>query len=226
MPIIYPDSVTDLDALVEWARIDDPADRERMRELTLEAEARRGAAVYGNRVVDCVTGDDIAIGDVAFRARPLSRLFKPGMTIYPYVATCGREMAEYGVGLTDPLERYWWDIIMQGAVGAARKALFAAIEREAGYAPTSVSPGSIEMWPINNQPSLFALIGDVEGMIGVTITESFLMLPLKSVSGICFPGGGGFTHNCCLCERKVCAGRQAPFDAKLKAQLEGELIHM
>jgi hypothetical protein len=143
------------------------------------------------------------------------------MTLYPYVATCGPEMAGFGETLNDPLERYWWDIIMINAVGLARKALFETVEKILGSAPKSANPGSIEMWPISNQPALFSLIGDVEEMIGVTVAPSFLMRPLKSVSGIMFEGSGDFTHNCCLCERENCQGRRAPFDAKLKTALEG-----
>jgi len=181
----------------------------------------RAAAVYGSCVVDRISGDDVYIGKVKFNARPLSRLFAEGMTVYPYVATCGPNMAAHGKTFTDPLEQYWWDMIMQGAVGHARTALFEAVAQAVGYEPKTVSPGSIQLWPISNQPALFSLIGDVKSMIGVTIAESFLMLPLKSVSGIFFPGSGGFTHNCCICERKDCQGRRAPFDPDLKEQLEG-----
>ena len=258
MPIIKPERATDIDALIKMTHINDPDDLARFRELAGEAEARIGAAVYAKRVVRAIDGDDVTIGgnedaasegavshannngdaagqgdeySVTFTARPLSRLFGEGMEVYPYVATCGTEMAEYGKTLTDPLENYWWDTIMQGAVMHARAALVKAITESAGYEPTSANPGSLEMWPISNQPALFSLIGDVKGMVGVTTAPSFLMIPLKSVSGIFFPGGGGaggvagsadFTHNCCLCARENCPGRRAPFDAKLKAQLEGD----
>jgi hypothetical protein len=58
------------------------------------------------------------------------------------------------------------------------------------------------------------------------------MIPLKSVSGIYFAGGGNvgaggdFTHNCCLCDRAVCPNRRAPFDPQLKAELEGDARSM
>ena len=221
MPVIYPELTVDADAIMEAAHPVDDDDRERIRELTLEAGRRPGAAVFEVRSVDAIDGDDVTIGDVTFHARPLSRLFKPEMTLYPYVATCGPEMAGFGETLSDPLERYWWDVIMVNAVGLARKTLFEEVEKIMGATPISANPGSIEMWPISNQPALFSLIGDVEDMIGVTVAPSFLMRPLKSVSGIMFHGSGEFSHNCCICERKNCGGRRAPFDAKLKAALEG-----
>jgi hypothetical protein len=210
----------DPDWIIERAKPVDQDDLDRLNELIGEAGNRPGAAVYIDRNVDAIDGDDVTIGDVTFHARPLSRLFKAGTTVYPYVATCGSDMAGYGEVLTDPLERYWWDLIMQNAVGLARKTLFEDVEQKAGYTPVSANPGSIEMWPISNQPELFSLIGDVDSLIGVTVAPSFLMRPLKSVSGIFFQGSGVFTHNCCLCERKNCQGRSAPFDAILKASLE------
>jgi len=220
MPIIYPEQATDADAIIELARPADSDDRERLLELVAEAGSHPGAAVYERRVVDDTDDDSVMIGDITFHARPLSRLLRPGMKIFPYVATCGPEMAVLGDALSDPLERFWWDLIMQNAVGQARKALYNEIERITGYSPVSANPGSIGMWPISNQPALFSLIGDVESMIGVTVAPSFLMVPLKSISGILFPGSDGFTHNCCLCERSNCPGRNAPFDAELKATLE------
>jgi len=228
MPIVRLSYTVDADALANEARIADEEDRERFSELAREAEARPGAAVYESRSVKAIDGDNVVIDGVTidgvtFTARPLSKLFKQETTVYPYVATCGSEMAAYGKKLSDPLEQYWWDLLMRNAVGAARKALFEEIERVAGYKPTSANPGSIESWPISNQPALFSLIGDVEKLIGVTIAPSFLMVPLKSVSGILFQSEGGFTHNCCLCERQDCPGRSAPFDAALKAELDSNM---
>ena len=220
MPIVYPEVVINEEAVLEAARSDDPDDRERIMELAAEAKRRPGGAVYVERTVDSADDESVTVGGVTFYAKPLGRLFKEGMTVYPYVATCGRAMAEYGESLTDPLERFWWDTIMINAVGNARNTMYDEITRVAGYKPASANPGSIGLWPISNQPALFSLIGDVEGMIGVTVAPSFLMRPLKSVSGIFFRSEGDFTHNCCLCERENCEGRRAPFDAELKASLE------
>ena len=52
--------------------------------------------------------------------------------------------------------------------------------------------------------------------MGVRLTDSFLMVPNKSVSGIFFPAEVTFT-SCQLCQRGVCPGRRAPFDPKLHA---------
>ena len=79
---------------------------------------------------------------------------------------------------------------------------------------SSMSPGSLSDWPIEEQKPLFSILGDVETAIGVTLTENFLMVPTKSISGIYFPTDLPF-YNCQLCSRKNCDSRKARFDKTL-----------
>ena len=51
-------------------------------------------------------------------------------------------------------------------------------------------------------------------IIGVNLTDSFLMIPRKSISGIYFPTEIKF-YSCQLCPRERCIGRKAPYDSKL-----------
>ena len=50
--------------------------------------------------------------------------------------------------------------------------------------------------------------------LGVRLTDSLLMIPSKSVSGIRFPTEQTFA-SCQLCPRAGCPSRQAPYDATL-----------
>jgi hypothetical protein len=79
---------------------------------------------------------------------------------------------------------------------------------------SSMSPGSLPDWPLQEQRKLFALLGDPKGAIGVELTQSLIMVPLKSVSGISFPAEVDFA-SCQLCPRENCPGRRAPYDATL-----------
>ena len=76
-----------------------------------------------------------------------------------------------------------------------------------------MSPGSGDavIWPIEQQRNLFALLGDGSQQIGVQLTDSCLMIPNKSVSGIRYPTEIDF-HTCQVCHREDCPGRIAPFD--------------
>ena len=76
---------------------------------------------------------------------------------------------------------------------------------------SNLSPGSLVDWPITEQPKLFSIFGDTERLIGVRLTDSMLMVPRKSISGILFPSEEGFVA-CQLCDRENCQGRKAPYN--------------
>jgi hypothetical protein len=77
----------------------------------------------------------------------------------------------------------------------------------------SMNPGSGDrrLWPLEEQGVLFGLLGNVTESIGVILTESWLMMPNKSVSGFYFKTDKTY-HNCQLCQRQPCPNRRAPFD--------------
>jgi hypothetical protein len=85
-----------------------------------------------------------------------------------------------------------------------------------------MSPGSgdANVWPITQQRELFSLFSNVEALVGVRLTDSFLMLPNKTVSGIRFQTETDF-ESCELCHRESCVGRRAPFNRELWESLQG-----
>jgi hypothetical protein len=70
--------------------------------------------------------------------------------------------------------------------------------------------GNRNFWPIGQQRQLFQLLGDVEASVGVRLTDSFLMTPNKTVSGILFPTDVPFV-SCQLCTRENCPRRRAQY---------------
>jgi hypothetical protein len=79
-----------------------------------------------------------------------------------------------------------------------------------------MSPGSgdVEIWPVSQQKELFAILDGVTPHIGVRLTDSMLMIPNKSVSGIVFPTEVDY-RGCQVCHRQNCPNRSAPFDEDL-----------
>ena len=77
-----------------------------------------------------------------------------------------------------------------------------------------MSPGSLADWPLQEQRQLFTILGNTWDTVGVRLTDSLLMVPIKSVSGIRFPTESSF-ESCQLCPRAQCPGRRAPYDAGL-----------
>jgi hypothetical protein len=85
----------------------------------------------------------------------------------------------------------------------------------------AMSPGSgdVDVWPIEQQKELFALLGDVKQQIGVELTDSYLMWPNKTISGIRFATQVDF-RSCQVCRRENCSNRAAALDEALWASIQ------
>jgi len=113
------------------------------------------------------------------------------------------------------LQHYWADKIKEMALRSAVEKGIADINKRYDPGKTSyMSPGSIEDWPLSEQEGLFSLLGNPESAIGVELTDSFLMLPPKTVSRIMFATEKAY-ENCQLCPRDGCPNRRAPYEADL-----------
>lgn len=137
--------------------------------------------------------------------------------VIAYVASCGNQMEDYDLSGMDMLAPYWLDAIKNQALGAARKAMHAYCKSHYGITkPLSLNPGSgnVDIWPIEQMQGLFSLIGDT-GEIGVRLTESSLMVPNKSISGMLFASATGDYESCAYCERSNCPTRRVPFKRTL-----------
>lgn len=142
--------------------------------------------------------------------------------VFSFVATCGHEMDEVSPQRDDVLQAYWWDTLKAAALGLASAALdryLAAVLGPGKTATMSPGEGEVGVWPIEQQRELFSLLGDVKGRIGVALTDSLLMIPNKTRSGIVFPSDKEY-HTCQLCHRADCPGRRTPFDPRLWASIQ------
>jgi len=180
-------------------------------------------AIYKVCYVDKENGDSLSIDGVRFTSHVLRVNLDKVERAFAYVATCGRELDEIVIPSDDFLKCYYLDAIKEMVLGSARRCLKSYLARRYALGQIShMSPGSLADWPITQQRELFSIFGNVEDLIGVKLTESFLMVPLKSVSGIYFPTRIEFV-SCQLCPREMCSGRRAPYDRDL-AQKYSEKI--
>ena len=184
--------------------------------LAAEAAAvARPRGLYGPAYVESRDEDSVVIEGITFRSRVLRVNLEGTYRVFPYVATCGTELDEWSNGLRDVMERFWADTIKLMALGAATAALSRHLKER--YRPgktADMNPGSLADWPLSEQRALFAVLADPAKSIGVELTDSFLLVPIKSVSGIRFPTEVDFA-SCQLCPRKGCPGRRAPYDENL-----------
>jgi hypothetical protein len=158
-------------------------------------------------------GDDwVTVDGVRFTSRVLRMNLEHTHRVFAFVATCGTELAEWARGMKDLLHRYWGEMICEMALQVALQAIHRHIEETFHPGLTSsMAPGSLPDWPIEEQRPLFRLLGDTGRDIGVRLSDSLVMIPTKSVSGLRFATEERF-ESCMLCPRENCPGRRAPYD--------------
>lgn len=176
------------------------------------AEARAAFAVA---YIEEKGADEVVIDGRRFKSRVLRKNLDAVGRVFPAVVTIGNRLEQAADQSTDLLEKYYLDAIGNLILAEARSRLIQHLCRRFALETLSwMSPGSLEDWPLEEQQPLFALLDGVQAAVGVQLTESLLMLPRKSVSGIFFPSETTF-FSCRLCPRDRCEGRKARYDEAL-----------
>lgn len=187
-----------------------------LKELVQQAQAiARPKALYRLAYIDECGDDWVVLDGVKFKSRVMRVNLGDLQRVFAYVATCGVELAEWAQSVEDFLHRFWVDAIMEYALFGAMQALEADLVSR--YLPgqlSAMNPGSLADWPLSEQQPLFELLREVKDVTGITLTDSMLMVPFKSVSGIFFATQETFA-SCQLCPRPVCPNRRAPYDPAL-----------
>jgi hypothetical protein len=183
----------------------------------------RPKAFYKISYVDNKNEDSLDIDGARFTSRVLRINLDKVERVFPYVATCGREVDEITVPSHDLMKNYYLDVVKEMILDSAVGYLKNYLTRTYALGQISeMSPGSLASWPITQQKELFSILGDVKALIGVELTESCLMIPIKSVSGIYFPTDIRF-ESCQLCSREGCRERRAPYDPDLAKKYSQEI---
>ena len=172
-------------------------------------------AFYKLSFIEAKEDSHVVIDGVILRSRVLRVNLEEVHRVFPYVATCGIELEEWSNGIENTLKRYWAERIKEAALRIAIDFMKRDIlERFQPGIIASMSPGSLEDWPIEEQRPLFSILGGPKRVIGIHLSESLQMVPTKSVSGICFPTEVSFS-SCQLCPREICPSRIAPYSRVL-----------
>lgn len=133
---------------------------------------------------------------------------------FPYIITCGEQLETWSLQYKDDfLAAFWAEEIKKLYLNRIVSEFFTYLKayyHTSGHL-TSLNPGSLEQWPLKGQEELFAVLGGaafVKEQTGVSCTDSFLMLPIKSLSGIAFESEV-FYENCQHCPLTACPNRRA-----------------
>jgi len=181
--------------------------------FTRAKELARPKALYKVAYVDEINSPHVILDGVRFTSAVLAHNMEGVHRVFAYICTCGTEVDDWSHNEKDYIVGLWLDIIKERILLDARNFLRNYIMQKYGIKTiSSINPGSgnADTWPITQQQQLFPLIGGVTEDTGVRLTESCLMLPTKSTSGLLYGSDREFI-NCSLCERKNCHRRLAEY---------------
>ena len=219
MPVIDNFSIRfSPDYLIKQLRLDKKKDASAIaQDLIHTAEALiTPQIVYRVSYIEARGEESVEIGGQVFTSSVLKKNLEQVERVFPYIVTVGPLLEEKASAMDDLLGQYYLETTADIALRLGKQHLEKHLKKHYGLEKiSSMSPGSLPNWPITEQKPLFTLIGDTEALVGVRLTDSMLMLPRKSISGIVFPTEVTFS-SCQLCPRERCEGRKALYDEALK----------
>ena len=214
MEIVSLDGITlDPDLMAEKFRVFD-------RELLNRLIHRAGSVIVASAGYRAVrvqekSRDGVIIDGVEFTSRVLMHNLERAGCVFPFVLTIGGSLDDIIEAEEGMIEKYLFSEIGNIALDQARRLFEDHLKSKFSLENIScVVPGSLEDWPIEQQKHLFGLLPGLYEGIGVRLTGSSLMLPLKSISGIYFQSESAF-YSCRLCPRDHCEGRKADYDREM-----------
>lgn len=210
----------DRERLIDSLRITErPKLRDEFLELVEAAEAiGKPKALFVDAEITQKGDDFVQFDSTRLTSRVLRVNLDEADLVFPALATCGTELEEWADIHTGLLQSFWAQSIKEEALSIAVIAVITALTEKHETGKTAhMTPGSLNDWPISEQRHLFRFFGDSAAEIGVSLTDSMLMRPLKSLSFLVFPSEHEF-QSCQLCSREDCPNRRAPFE-------EGMLEH-
>lgn len=172
-------------------------------------------ALFRVAFVDDLTDSGVVVDGVLMESSILRQNLQEVERVFPYIVTAGRELDTMETVKDDIMAVFCLDTIKEMILESAIQYFVQHIEKTFSPGKTAhMNPGSLGDWPIYQQRQVFSLFGDVESLIGVSLTESCLMNPVKSVSGILFPAEFDF-KSCMLCTRHPCSKRKAKYNPEM-----------
>jgi hypothetical protein len=149
---------------------------------------RGGYKIFHSEEV-VIDSNGISICDQVFNpSKTVNIQFKNAGSLALFVSTAGAEITEYSKNLTkngDPLSGFIFDVLGSVAVEKAADKMIQSLETDMQKSglkiSDSFSPGYCD-WSVSEQQKLFSLLP--ANFCGVSLSESSLMWPIKSVSGM------------------------------------------
>lgn len=164
--------------------------------------------------IDNVDYYGVTIASNRFRSKILAHQLQGKSTVFAFIATCGKEIFNYAKHAANYLENYIIDQVAYMAYLTALEHMQKTLEENFKIRKyTSLTPGSLLDWNVEEVKKVFSLFDGAYNKIGVDVLDSGLINPLKSTSGLLFKSNEVF-HSCSICMKINCPNRRSEFDEK------------
>lgn len=160
---------------------------------TVESLAR--PAAYYRRVRPAFEGEDVVVLDGQRIQSPTLRKVLAGAlpladgseAVFPFAATCGQELTDWGSSQELGLRTYWAQVILEQAIQMVTRSLENELHTLRGDAELStIEPGIPADWLLDRQGELFQVLGGKAEDFDIRLNEQSLMLPFHYLAGIYF----------------------------------------
>ena len=184
-------------------------------ESLIEQTAEISKPSFYYKIIDCqINKTNIEVDDIVFNTeRTITSLMRKSEKVAIFVATAGRDfqqLLEQTMSEGDMLSSFILDAIGSSLAEAVGDYMEIHLEDVIGNTlhTNRFSPGYCA-WNIREQKELFSLLPN--DVCGIELGESFLMYPIKSISGIIGIGKNVATnkYGCSICKNKNCYLRQS-----------------
>jgi len=181
------------------------------RELIEEARSvARPQAVFRICAVKTGPGFKVGLNEILFKSKLLHTNLTGLDQAFAYVATEGPELSGWADSLAGARKAFAWPV-RYAALKLAEKSLVRFIEKAFALRQvSSMNPGALPFWPIEEQKLLFEVLDPLPSRIGVVLHPNLWMSPDLSSSGVLFETEAKF-YNCQLCSLDSCPHRRIEY---------------
>ncbi len=137
--------------------------------------------------VEIVDDSHVKVHGVTMTSTILPQKFSHVDKVFVFLSTEGLDLAHWAEGLTSNLDMVFAGALRKSVCQQYQAHLVEKIKETYGYpALSSVHPGYLKEWPIEQQEQLFEVVSPLDKEMGVKLLPSHLMYPAYCTSGIYF----------------------------------------
>lgn len=193
-----------------------PAMEKHLDELIpMVQKAVHAKALYRLAKVTARGEEWVEIENKRFSSRVLSKCLASIDTVFVSLMTCGKELDQLPVSPKEYMKYFALEAVKTYVIFMAGQYMIKQIKEKYTLPDiTHLHPGEFSDLSIEQQVPLYSLFKDPEKSIGVKLTSTKTLQPMKSASSIMFYNGVSF-ESCELCLQANCSGRRKPYNVKL-----------